>query len=222
MQNPRWFKFGSISYTYATQKAIVAEATGDKVQLHSSVALRRKEGYKDFVTGSGSDGYANIDVPMIAFVFKDDLTDVLTRFNEEYVAVCDEGVASVSRRAFDSEELLNFENLLRLMLAASNEYGQLRISNDKIIVQIPSNSTRTSGTITQRPPPERDLQVTPPPNPTFDNVMDTREQSHKYRRYSSASTSSRNSIPDALLLINLGKFLYCIVTDVIIIFLNIL
>jgi hypothetical protein len=210
--HPRWFKFGPVSFTCATQKDIVAEAMGDdKAQLDSVVAERRRAQYKDFFSGAAAaNGYANVDIPMMALTFKDQLSSILTRVYNEHIVEGDNGViVSVGRRAFDLSELSHFEYLVRLMLAASNEFGRLRISNNQYIVQMPSKSTRAlSVASTQRPLPARDLQITPPPILTSGIDSSRQRQSRNNRRYSSAPTGSRNSIPDSLLLDSLGKHFF--------------
>lgn len=206
---PRWFKFGDVPFTCATQKEIVAEAMGDdKAQLDPAVAERRRVQYEDFMSGAAAaNGYTNVDIPMMAFSFKDQLSGMLTRVSKEHIVENDKGVVvSVGRRAFDLSELSRFEDLVRLMLAASNEYGRLRLSNNQFIVQMPSKSTRTSLVAsTQRSAPSRDLQITPPPVSTSEIAPHRQRQSNNPRRNSSTSTGSRNSIPDSLLLDSLGK-----------------
>lgn len=117
--HPRWFQFGSALTNVETQKEIVDNLIGKDSTLPKDVALRRKNNYTAFYQQKkNDDGYANFDVPSIAYKYRDIWGQDITPPNKDYINL-ETGV--IQRRAFEPDDLSQIEFYLRMMLAASNK-----------------------------------------------------------------------------------------------------
>ena len=151
---PRWFRFGpSTCSDLSTQLAIVADAIGSSSELDDSTRKRRQLNFKSFYYHKEDDGYARNEVPSIAYKFFDYLHTIFkTPLNTQYIATRKDGSPDISRRAFDDRELLHFEGVLRKMIVASTQYGNLRVSNGDWVESLTDRvfSLPTNATITPR------------------------------------------------------------------------
>jgi hypothetical protein len=106
---PRWFCLGEQAIcNLKTQLAIMAEAVGDEsIELDDCTRARRKAGFAAFFFEAKVDGgYSMVDVPQIAY-----------NNYQEFPLIFKKGVSSklecISRDVFDTQELSEFEELLR-------------------------------------------------------------------------------------------------------------
>ena len=199
----RWFRSGNnILFDLDLQKLIVAEATGfiEESDVCKDVLTRRRANFNSFILGSSQDGgYLSVDVPMLALRF-------FERMEKRVITVVDpshinkDGIPSP--RAFKHEELRLFSDVLRMMIVSSGQLGiagKLVVSNNKFVIQ---NSTRLATTSTGVTDNTATTHSHRTPPPTTTNQTEARKPPP--RRASSTLSTGRNSIPDCLLLKNLG------------------
>lgn len=197
----RWFRCGGgVACSLDIQKSIVAEATGkvDDGILDVDTKKRRSANYNNFLRGASDDGgYSTIDLPSLALRFHGHLKDVISSVDDKQIN--ENGVPS--RRAFKHEELMHFSTILRMMIASSNvkgSHGKLVVSKGEFDIQITSRLASTAvGNINPSAIPS---DRTPPPNPS----NPTQARKPPPPRTNSTLSTGRNSIPDCLLLKNLG------------------
>ena len=151
---PRWFRFGPSSCCeLSTQLAIVADAIGNSSELDDSTRKRRQLHFKSFYYHKEDDGYSRNEVPSIAYKFFDYLHTIFkSPLNTQFIATREDGSLNISRRAFDDRELLCFEDMLRKMIVASTQYGNLRVSNGDWVESLTDRvfSAPTGATTTPR------------------------------------------------------------------------
>lgn len=145
-----------------------------------------------FLHQSSDGGFSRLDVPTIAFRFFDYLGDIMTRIDLQHIHV-----DTVKRAAFDEGELSAFEDLLRLMLAASTErLGKLRVNGTQWVVDTSNRDTRSPFISSAALRTKANSTNTPPPHSLPQGNTKT-----LLRSGSTSSSSSSNvgsSIPNSL------------------------
>jgi hypothetical protein len=222
-KTPHWFRFGSSTYCdTATQLSIVSDATGDNSSLDSVVRYKRKRNVKGYCQGTDTRGYNNIDVPLIAHKFYNQLREIFeSDLRLEYIVHDSKTkeVLSVDRRAFTASELDRFSEILKVMIICSTtKYGEIRAVDGKWLMQVsgirsssranhlqPRSFTPPPGHTSTDSDPSHSYKFTPPPN---DSLCIPTLRSTGTNRILSRSNS--NEIPDALRFGSLGK-LCCLI-----------
>jgi hypothetical protein len=165
---PRWFCLGErVRCNLKTQLAIMAEAVGDEsIDLDDDTRARRKAGFAAFFfEGRVDGGYSMVDVPQIAYNNYQELSSIFKK-----------GVSSrlecISRDMFDTEELSEFEELLRHIIVGKVAGGKVLVSGDQWVLQktnrVNNERVTTVRSLTPPPirPPTQDHQEEPPPRKT--------------------------------------------------------
>lgn len=215
---PQRFVSGEPTMDLKIQTAIVDELIGVSDGLSDPTKNRRSRNFMAFMRRDPDDkGFGRVDVPTIVFKFHEYLKSHVTQIDHAQVRD-----GNATDRAFDPSELDSVKDLFRLMIAASNSGGKLRVNENKFVV---SASTREDRSITiPTSAPVRVMQqpnITqsaadhtpismPNPNRLFTSSRSSRHGSSQSsyadsRRssYASGSSTTSTTIPDSLRLENL-------------------
>jgi hypothetical protein len=189
ISKPRWFRVGGTVTDVKTQIEIVNALTGEEKGLSADVAKRRRTYYKRFVAGNDDDGGYR----------RHDVSDIIDNYEE----IWSESVGAKSdtrmgaQRKYNLEDRERIEDVLRLMIVASDICGKLEVKDGQIV---PNNSLRRSrgdGLDARTPNPNPITPASAKPTAATKPTPKTIQFTPMVK------ATGRNSIDDALLLQNL-------------------